>query len=526
MSNVMYKPIVLAVLDGWGISSNTQGNAIRQANLPTIEKLNKFYPMTTLQASGISVGLPWGECGNSEVGHMTLGAGKIIYQNLPRITLSIQDGTFFKNEALLEAMKNVSANKSALHLIGLIGEGSVHSHKEHVYALLEMAKKEGLEKVFVHIFTDGRDSPPTSGTKVIKELQDKTRTIGIGKIATLCGRNWAMDRNNNWDRVEKAYFMLTEGKGEKTSDPFKYLQESYAKEITDEYVEPAIITEEGGTPNFVQDGDSVIFFNFREDRSRELTKAFVLPGFDKFKREKMIKLNFVTFTEYEKDLPVKAAFPPEEIRNGLGEILSQKKMKQLRIAETEKYAHVTYFFNEGRENPWPGEDRILVPSPTVSRFDETPEMSAPLITEKAIAAVSSKKYDFILINYANPDMVGHTGNEKATVEAVQSVDKSLSLLIPAVLETGGCLLVTADHGNAEEIKNFHTGEINTEHSSNPVPLWFIASDNHKEKEGGKIVREQNEVGGLLSDIAPTILDLMKIEKPKEMDGESLLPILK
>jgi len=522
----MYKPVVLVVLDGWGISNNTQGNAIRQAHLPTIDKLNKFYPMTTLQASGISVGLPWGECGNSEVGHMALGAGKIIYQNLPRITLSIQDGSFFQNEALMKAMGSSADHKSSLHLIGLLSEGSVHSHKEHLFALLEMAKNRKIEKVYIHAFTDGRDSPPNAGTKTIKELQDKIKVYGIGKIATLCGRNWAMDRNNNWDRVEKAYNLLTEGKGEKVQDPVKYLQDSYAKEITDEYIEPAVIIENQEAPVVIKDNDSVIFFNYREDRARELTKAFVLPSFKKFKRDKLLKIEFVTLTEYEKDLPVQVAFPPEEINGGLGEVLSKKKVKQLRLAETEKYAHVTYFFNGGKEEPWPGEDRILIPSPTVSKFDETPEMSAPKITEKALEAINSGKYSFILINYANPDMVGHTGNEKATVEAVQSTDKSLSLLVPAVLKNKGCLLVTADHGNAEEVKNFHTGQIDTEHSSNPVPFWFVASDNHHNKKAEEIVRQQNEVGGLLSDVAPTILEIMKIEKPKSMNGESLLPILK
>ncbi|MCX6765354.1 MAG: 2,3-bisphosphoglycerate-independent phosphoglycerate mutase [Candidatus Moranbacteria bacterium] len=522
----MYKPVVLVVLDGWGISSNTQGNTIRKAQLPTIEKLNKFYPSMTLQASGISVGLPWGESGNSEVGHMALGAGKIIYQNLPRITLSIQDGTFFKNEVLLTAMRSAKEQGSSFHLMGLIGDGSVHSHREHLYALLEMAKAQNLEKVFIHIFTDGRDSPPNAATKTIKELQDKIRLYGIGKIATLCGRNWALDRNNNWDRIEKAYRLLTEGKGELVSDPFKHLQDSYAKEITDEYVEPAVITENGKPVALVEDNDSLVFFNFRGDRSRELTKVFVLPGFEKFKREKMLKLEFVTMTEYEKDLPVGVAFPPEQIRNGLGEVLSKHKVRQLRLAETEKYAHVTYFFNGGKEEPWPGEDRILVPSPIVSKFDETPEMSAPQVTEKAIAFIDSGKYGFILINYANPDMVGHTGNEEACVEAVQAVDKSLSLLIPSVLKTGGCLLVTSDHGNVEEIRNFQTGQVDTEHSSNPVPLWFITSDNHRQKRAEEIVRGQTEVGGLLSDITPTILDIMKIEKPKEMNGESLLPILK
>lgn len=522
----MYNPVVLVVLDGWGISNNSQGNAIKQANLPTIDKLNKFYPMTALQASGISVGLPWGECGNSEVGHMALGAGKIIYQNLPRISLAIQDGSFFKNPALLQAINNAKNKKSSLHFMGLLGEGSVHSHREHLYALLDMAKNEKIENVFIHIFTDGRDSPPNSGTKTITELRDKIRFYGIGKIASICGRNWAMDRNNNWDRVEKVYQLLTSGKGEQIQDPVKYLQNSYEKEIFDEYIEPAIVTENQKPLALVCDNDSVIFFNFREDRSRELTKAFVLPGFDKFKKDKMLKLEFVTMTEYEKDLPVTIAFPPEKIKEGLGEALSKKKLRQLRIAETEKYAHVTYFFNGGKEEPWPGEDRILIPSPSVPRFDQAPEMSAPQITERAVAAIESEKYSFILINYANPDMVGHTGNEKAAIEAVQSVDKSLSLLIPAVLKVKGCLLITADHGNAEEVKNFHTGQIDTEHSTNPVPFWFVAHDNHREKKAEEIVRQQNEVGGLLSDVAPTILELMNIEKPREMNGESLLPILK
>jgi 2,3-bisphosphoglycerate-independent phosphoglycerate mutase len=522
----MYKPVILVVLDGWGISNNTQGNAMKLAHLPTIEKLNKFYPMTVLQASGISVGLPWGESGNSEVGHMTLGAGKILYQNLPRITLSIQDGSFSKNKVLLSTMNSVKTQKSNLHLIGLVGEGSVHSHREHLYALLEMAKNEKVENVFIHIFTDGRDSPPNSATKTISELKDKLKSYEIGKISSICGRNWAMDRNNNWDRVEKAYHLLTEGKGEQIQDPIKYLQESYAKEVFDEYVEPAIVTENGKPLALIGDGDSVIFFNFREDRSRELTKALVLPSFDKFKRDKMLKLDFVTMTEYEKDLPLSVAFPPEKIRDGLGEILSKKKMHQLRIAETEKYAHVTYFFNGGREESWPGEDRILIPSPSVSRFDQSPEMSASLITEKIIEAAGQKKYSFILVNYANADMVGHTGNEEACIEAVESVDKSLSFLIPAILNAGGCLLITADHGNVEEVKNLYTGEVDTEHSQNPVPLWFITSGNHRDKKEEEITREQNEIGGLLSDVAPTILEIMEIEKPQEMSGESLLPILK
>ncbi len=522
----MHKPVVLVVLDGWGIPSNPQGSVYSKANLPTINKLNKFYPLTTLQASGISVGLPWGEVGNSEVGHMALGAGKIIYQNLPRITLAIQEGIFQKNEVLVSALENAKKNNSGLHLMGLIGEGAVHSHPDHLFALVEMAKAHQLENVFIHVFTDGRDSPPTSGTKSVKEIQDKLKGFGIGKIASICGRNWAMDRNNNWDRVEKAYRMITEGQGVKIKDPIEYLQQSYAKGITDEYIEPGVVEENGNSSSTIKDNDSVIFFNFREDRARELTKAFVLPGFDKFPRQKQLKLEFVTMTEYEKDLPVSVAFPPEKINNGLGEILSQNNINQLRIAETEKYAHVTYFFNGGREEPWPGEDRILIPSPTVSRFDQSPEMSASRITEKIVEVLDKNKYSFILVNYANADMVGHTGNEEACVKAVESVDKSLSFLVPAVLKAGGCLIITADHGNVEEVKNLYTGEVDTEHSQNPVPLWYITPENHRDKKEEEITKEQNEIGGLLSDVAPTVLEILEIEKPQEMSGESLLPILK
>ncbi|HBP00922.1 MAG TPA: 2,3-bisphosphoglycerate-independent phosphoglycerate mutase [Candidatus Moranbacteria bacterium] len=521
----MYRPIVLAVLDGWGISTNPHGNVLKETPLPTIDKLNKFYPMTTLQASGISVGLFWGESGNSEVGHMSLGSGRIIYQSLPKITLSIQDGTFFANEALSKAVSNAKNNDSSLHLMGLVGEGSVHSYMEHLHALLEMAKRSGLEKVYIHAFTDGRDSPPTSGTQSLSKLQVKLKSLGVGKIATLCGRNWAMDRNNNWDRVEKAYRMLTEAKGETAEDPIAHLQASYEKGITDEYLEPCVLTENGQPVAKIQSKDSVIYFNFREDRARQLTQAFVIPSFDKIKREQL-ELEFVTMTEYEKDLPVGIAFPPEAPVGGLGEILSKNKLKQLRIAETEKYAHVTYFFNEGKEEPWPGEDRVLVPSPAVSKFDEKPEMSAAEVTEKLVAAIEASTYDFILVNYANADMVGHTGNEKAAAEAVKAVDHAMSVLIPAVLKAGGCLLITADHGNVEEIKNFNTGQIDTEHSTNPVPLWYVTPDNHKEKNADEIVRQQSEVGGLLSDIAPTILSILGLEKSPEMNGESLLPLLK
>ncbi len=522
----MHKPVILVILDGWGISNNTKENIIRSTKLPTVEKMNKFYPLTTLQPSGISVGLPWGEVGNSEVGHMTIGAGKIIYQNLPRITLSIQDGSFVQNENFISAIREAKKNNKSLHIMGLIGEGTVHSSIEHLHALLEIAQNEKMEKTYIHAFTDGRDSPPTSGAVSLRNLSERMKTAGIGKIATVCGRNWAMDRNNNWDRIEKAYRMLTEGSGELIADPANYLQKSYSEGITDEYIEPGIVSENGKPLTTIQDGDSVIFFNYREDRARQLTSSFVLPEFSSFKREKKLDIRFITMVEYEKNLPVIVAFSKDEVRNGLGEVLSKNNLKQLRIAETEKYAHVTYFFNGGKEEPWSGEDRILIPSPSVSKFDQAPEMSAAKITEKVIAAIEEKKYDFILINYANADMVGHTGNREACIEAIKSIDKTLSLLIPATLRTGGCLLITADHGNVEEIKNLYTGQTDTEHSANPVPCWLVAPENHKEKNSEQITRQENEIGGLLSDIAPTIIELLGIQKPKEMSGESLLPILK
>lgn len=521
----MYKPVILIVLDGWGVSNSVQGNPIREATLPTFEKLNRFYPMTTLQASGISVGLPWNTAGNSEVGHMTMGTGRVIYQNMPRISLAIQDGSFFKNEAFLEAVNHAKASKSKLHFMGLISSGSVHSHKDHILALLRLAKNEGVNEVYVHAFMDGRDSAPTAGIPQLKELMREMRLVGIGKIASLSGRNFSMDRNNNWERVEKTYRMLTEGKGELSADPLVALENSYEKGITDEYIEPTLITEKEKPIALIEEEDAVIFFNFREDRARELTKAFVLPDFDGFERT-LLHLSFIAFTEYERDLPIRVAFPPENIQHGLGETLSLQSKKQLRIAETEKYAHVTYFFNGGKEKPFPGEDRILIPSPTVSHFDEIPEMSSPQITESLLTILEKNEYDFILVNYANADMVGHTGNEQASIEAVAAIDKSLSILIPAILKTGGAILITSDHGNVEELKKVSSGEIDTEHSTNPIPLWYITPDNHHEKAAEQMVREQNEVNGLLSDVAPTVLDIMGIPKPPEMNGASLLSILK
>lgn len=520
----MYRPFVLVVLDGWGLSNTVHGNPIREANLPTFDKLNRYYPMTSLQASGISVGLPWNTAGNSEVGHMTMGAGRIIYQNLPRIALSIQDRSFFENPVLIEAINQVKEKKSRLHLMGLVSSGSVHSHRDHLLALLRLAKEQGLGQVAVHAFTDGRDSSPTAGLTQIQELQREMQLVGIGEVNSLCGRHLAMDRNNNWDRIEKAYRMLTEGVGDTTDDPVLFLEQSYAKGVTDEFIEPTLVVK-NGAPVTIQDGDAVVFFNFREDRARELTKAFALPDFDGFPKKKQLDIYFATMTEYEKNLPIHIAFPPEDVHDSLGETLSKAGLTQLRIAETEKYAHVTYFFNGGNEKAFSGEDRILIPSPTVAHFDEQPEMSAPAVTDMLIQKIQENTYDFILVNYANPDMVGHTGNEEASIQAVEATDKSLSKIIPVILKAGGAMIITSDHGNVEEMINPLTGEKDTEHSTSPVPLWYITPTNHREKNAEEMMREQNEVQGLLSDVAPTVLDILGIPKPGVMNGTSLRPLL-
>ncbi|MFZ2226734.1 MAG: 2,3-bisphosphoglycerate-independent phosphoglycerate mutase [Candidatus Moraniibacteriota bacterium] len=518
----MSKPIALVILDGWGLSDKSQGNPLSFAKLPTIKKLNDFYPHTALQASGISVGLPWGEAGNSEVGHITIGTGQTIYQNLPRITMSIQNGEFFKNNAFLQAIAHAKKNNSAVHLMGLVGKGGIHSTIDHLYGLLELLHDQKFENVFIHAFTDGRDSAPTSGAQSIRELQERLAKESLGQIATIGGRYYAMDRNNNWDRVKLAYDAMVSGIGEQIEDPIKYLDQSYKKEVLDEYILPAVVVKNGQPIGRVKDNDAIIFFNFREDRARQITKAFVLPGFNKFEKKPLENLFFVTMVQYESDLPVEIAFPVIEVSTCLGKILSKNKLTQLRIAETEKFAHVTYFFNGGEEEAFPGEDRVIIPSKDVPRFDGAPEMSAHELTEKVIDFVQREKYDFILLNYANADIVGHTGNEKAATIAVETIDKCLAELISAVLLKDGCLLITADHGNVEEMVNLKTGENDTEHSTNPVPLWFVTSENHREKP-----RDSSDfkVGGLLSDIAPTILDLFKIEKPKEITGESLLPLL-
>jgi 2,3-bisphosphoglycerate-independent phosphoglycerate mutase len=530
------KPLILIILDGWGVSAEKRGNAIAQAKTPTIKKLNYSYPHFYLKASGLAVGLPWKEPGNSEVGHLNLGAGKIIYQNLPRINLAIKNKSFFENEVLLGAMNFAKKNNSCLHLMGLVSSGGVHSDIEHLYALLKMAKKNKVRNLFVHIFTDGRDTSPKDGINFVKDLEEKINGFGVGKIATIIGRYWAMDRNKNWDRTKKAYQCLTEGIGRKYDDPIKAIEESYKKNVTDEFIEPiAIESKIDAEQNLglVNNNDAVIFFNFRQDRARQLTQAFVLDNFERFERKKFLKnIYFATITEYEKNLPVNVAFPPQKIDCPLACVLSKENKKQLHIAETEKYAHVTYFFNGGRENPFAGEDRILIPSPSVSNYSETPGMSAHEITEKLIEEIKKNKYDFIIVNYANPDMIGHTGNFKAAIQAIEIVDQCLGQLIGAVLKNNGGLIITADHGNAEEMINPQTGEIMTEHTKNPVPIWYVNNENKSstfDKALDKKENSQNEIPqskistiGILSDIAPTILKIMKIKKPAEMTGKSLL----
>lgn len=518
------KPVALVILDGWGIGEKDRGNAITSANLPTFKNLDTYYPHIALQASGISVGLPWGEAGNSEVGHMTLGSGKIIYQNMPRITMAIQNGEFYKNAVLLETIEHAKKNKKALHIMGLVSKGSVHSNIEHLYALLEMMRDQQMKNVFLHIFTDGRDSPPTSGLESLRDLLSRIEKYGVGRIASIGGRYFGMDRNNNWDRIQKAYEVMAEGKGQTTEDPEKYLSDSYKKEIFDEFLPPAAVCQDGVPIGKISDGDSVIFFNYREDRARQISEALSLPDFSKFAVSKFKDLYFATMTQYEETLPAKVAFPPIKVNMCLGKVLSENNMRQLRIAETEKFAHVTYFFNGGNEESFAGEDRVIIPSKDVASYDLLPEMSAAEITEKVLEFVKAEKYDFILINLANADMVGHTGIEEATIKAAETIDGCLKEIIAAVVAKNGQLLITADHGNAEEMIDFRTGEKDTEHSANPVPLWYITAKNrHPEPRADDA---PIEVAGLLSDIAPTILEIMHLEKPEEITGESLLNMLK
>ena len=507
------KPTVLMILDGYGLNDRVEGNAIKQANTPVMDKLMAEYPYVKGLASGMAVGLPEGQMGNSEVGHLNMGAGRIVYQELTRITKEIQDGDFFKNEALLHAVKNAKENGSALHLFGLLSDGGVHSHITHLFGLLELAKKEGLEKVYVHCFLDGRDTPPQSGKGYVQELTDKLAELGVGKIATVMGRYYAMDRDNRWDRVERAYNAITKGLGVSAESGVAAVQNSYNNGKNDEFVEPAVVMENGKPVATVQDGDSVIFFNFRPDRAREITRAFCCDDFDGFAREKRIQTTYVCFTDYDETIPNKeVAFHKVAITNTFGEFLAAHGLKQARIAETEKYAHVTFFFNGGVEEPNEGEDRILVKSPKVATYDLKPEMSAPEVCEKLVGAIKSQKYDVIIINFANPDMVGHTGVQKAAIQAIEVVDGCVGKAVDAIKEVNGQLFICADHGNAEQLIDYETGAPFTAHTTNQVPFILVNAD------PSYTFRE----GGCLADIAPTLIELMGMEQPKEMTGKSLL----
>lgn len=507
------RPTVLMILDGYGLNDKREGNAVAEGNTPVMEKLMAEYPFVKGNASGLAVGLPDGQMGNSEVGHLNMGAGRIVYQDLTKITKSIQDGDFFENKALVAACENVKENDSALHLYGLVSDGGVHSHNTHIYGLLELAKRQGIRKVYVHCFLDGRDTPPASGKEYVEQLAAKMEEIGVGEVATVMGRYYAMDRDNRWERVEKAYRAMAYGEGEPASSGPAGIQASYDKDVTDEFVLPTVVMKDGAPVATIKENDSIIFFNFRPDRAREITRAFCDDVFKGFEREKRICTKYVCFTEYDVTIPNKeVAFVKEEITNTFGEFLAKNGLRQARIAETEKYAHVTFFFNGGVEEPNDGEDRILVNSPKVATYDLKPEMSAYEVCDKLTEAIRSGDYDVIIINFANPDMVGHTGVEAAAVKAIEAVDQCVGKAVEAVKEVDGQMFICADHGNAEQLIDEETKEPFTAHTTNPVPFILVNADPaYKLREGG-----------CLADIAPTLIELMGMEQPKEMTGKSLL----
>lgn len=539
--------VILMILDGWGIASKGSGNAIELSNKANFNKFKVSYPQTQLDASGQAVGLPRGEPGNTETGHLNIGAGRIVYQDLERVNMAIAEGTFFENSVLLGAIEHAQKNKSNLHYLGLLGAGGVHSNINHLFALIQLAKKKNFSRLFLHLFTDGRDSPPTSAQTYIDKLEALIKREGVGKISTLMGRFWAMDRDQRWDRTKKAYFALTKGEGNKFKSIDQVISTSYKDGKTDEFIEPSIIVDANNNPiSIIKENDSCIFFNFRIDRPRQLTKAFVLNDFSKaheyFKKEeiptylegtetkvsenkvklfkrglKLKNLYFATMTEYSKVLTeegAQPAFPPEQVDHPLGSVLSIERIEQLRITESEKERFVTFYFNGLREKPYPGEHRVIIPSPRVSTYDQKPEMSSKELTQTLLKEINRRKYKFILVNYPNPDIVGHTGNLGQTIKAVEEVDKCLGEIANLVLTFDGVLLITADHGNAEELVNPHTGEIDTEHSSNPVPFIAIS----KRLTGRSITL----TSGILADIAPTVLSLLGISIPTQMSGRNLL----
>ena len=499
-------PVALIIMDGYGLNNTVEGNAIKAANTPNLDKYFAEYPNTQLQASGLYVGLPDGQMGNSEVGHTNIGAGRIVYQMLVKISKDIESGAIKNNKALKDAMQAAKNNGKKLHFIGLLSDGGVHSHNEHLYGLLDMAKSEGLENVYIHTFHDGRDVPPTSGIEYMKQLVDKTKEIGVGKVATIAGRFYAMDRDNAWDRVEKAYKAMVDGEGIKENDPVEAIQNSYANGVTDEFIVPTVIDENG----MIGEGDSVIMINFRPDRARQITRAFVDPEFKGFER-KLLNVNYVCMAQYDASMPnVTVAYPPEQLHMTFGEYMSKLGKTQLRIAETQKYAHVTFFFNGGEEKQFEGEDRILIKSPDVETFDLKPEMSAYEVCDAVCNAIDDDKYDVIILNYANCDMVGHTGIMDAAVKAVEAVDECVGRMVDKLLEHNGKAIITADHGNADCLIDPETKAAFTAHTTNPVPMIVIGEGDVKLKEGA------------LCDLCPTMLDMMGIAKPDEMTGNSLI----
>ena len=503
------KLTMLMILDGFGINERTEGNSIALANTPVIDKLLAQNPNTIIRTSGLDVGLPEGQMGNSEVGHTNIGAGRIVYQELTRITKTIEDGDFFSIPELTEAIENCKKHHTKLHIMGLLSDGGVHSHIRHLYALLELAKRKDFEDVYVHCFMDGRDTPPASGEGYITELENKMAEKGVGKIASITGRFYAMDRDKRWERVKKAYDALVNGIGEKSTSATKAIEDSYQKEVFDEFVVPTLICNGDEPIATISKNDSVIFFNFRPDRAREITRSLVDKEFIGFERE-YFPLYYACFTNYDETIKnVNIVFKKDEIRNTFGEIVSNKGLTQLRIAETEKYAHVTFFFNGGEEKQYKGEDRILIPSPKVETYDMKPEMSAIEVTDKVVEAIESEKYDTIILNYANPDMVGHTGNLEAAIKAVETIDTCVGRVIEALEKVNGVVLITADHGNCEQMIDYTTGEPHTAHTTNVVPLILV----------GKQAKLRE---GRLADLTPTMLDIMNIEKPAEMTGSSLI----
>ncbi|URZ01713.1 2,3-bisphosphoglycerate-independent phosphoglycerate mutase [Clostridium felsineum] len=506
------KPVMLMILDGFGISDKVDGNAVKSANKPNFDKYFNNYPHTHLGASGLSVGLPDGQMGNSEVGHLNIGAGRIVYQSLTKITKAIDDGDFFENASLNKAVNNVLENDSALHLMGLLSPGGVHSHTNHLKGLLKLAKAKNVKKVFVHAFLDGRDVPPASAKEFIEDIEAYMNEIGIGEIATVAGRYYAMDRDNRWEREELSYNAMVLAKGEEAESAIKAVDASYHDNKTDEFVLPTVIVKGGKPVGTIKDKDSVIFFNFRPDRARQITRAIAEDDFDGFKRDKL-NIEFVTMTEYDASFKgVDVAFGPESITNTLGEYVSKKGLNQLRIAETEKYAHVTFFFNGGVEKPNGNEDRALIPSPKVATYDLKPEMSAYEVTDELLKRLDQDKYDMVILNFANPDMVGHTGILEAAKKAVETVDECLGKIVDKVLKLDGTVFITADHGNSEQMIDYSNGKPMTAHTVNPVPFLYVS--NHT--EGKKLNK------GVLADIAPTMLKEMGLEKPEEMTGKSLI----